>query len=188
MLQLSTINSPISHASSLEWQQICPVSWFPVHTPTSVDTPTFRHTPCVHVTSTPTPVLDAAGLLTTSPGNPSLRKTGNPHYAHLRPIMRNTWNPSLTWLLPLYLALASSTLQAVLVLCSCPDACLCIALWRNLLGAFTVRCHFKSALAVRKEEIKRARSALWGGDLGWRDSLIVCAVLQKLFVFSVCSF
>lgn len=57
-------------------------------------------------------------------------------------------------------------------------------LWRNLHGAFTVRCHFKSAWAIRKEEIKRARSVLWGGTIGWRDSLIVCAVLQKFCLFS----
>ena len=59
-------------------------------------------------------------------------------------------------------------------------------LWRNLHGAFTVRCHFKSAWAVRKEEIKTALSALLGGALGWRNSLNVCAVLQKFYLFSAC--
>ena len=49
-----------------------------------------------------------------------------------------------------------------------------------------MRCHFKSASAVRKEEIKTAFSALWGGALGWRDSLIVCAMLQKFGLFSAC--
>ena len=52
--------------------------------------------------------------------------------------------------------------------------------------SFTVRCYFKRASAVRKEEIKTAFSALWGGALGWRDSLIVCAMLQKFGLFSAC--
>ena len=39
--------------------------------------------------------------------------------------------------------------------------------------------HFKSASAVRKEEIKIALPALWEIALGWHGSLIVLAMLQK---------
>jgi hypothetical protein len=49
-----------------------------------------------------------------------------------------------------------------------------------------VRWHFKRASAVRKEEIKTTFSALGGGALGWRDSLIVCAMQQKFGLFSAC--
>ncbi|KAK6310925.1 hypothetical protein J4Q44_G00189800 [Coregonus suidteri] len=55
---------------------------------------------CVSVTSTPAPVLDVAGLLTTGPGNPSLRTPGNHHYRHLLSIMRHTWTSSLPEILP----------------------------------------------------------------------------------------
>ena len=53
----------------------------------------------------------------------------------------------------------------------------------SLCAAFTVRCHFKSASAVRKEDIKIALPALWEVVLGWRGSLIVCAMLQMSYLF-----
>ena len=39
----------------------------------------------------PVPALNIAGLLTTGPGNPSLRTPGNRHYAHLCLIISHTW-------------------------------------------------------------------------------------------------
>ena len=55
-------------------------------------------------------------------------------------------------------------------------------------GAFTVHCHFKSASAVRKEEMKMALPALWEVALGWRGSLIgVCNAAEVFSIFSVLS-